>query len=169
MGVVVEVDEIYVANAAQQESEGLVVIVVRRSAARCADIGGAEAGVSSAIAGGGAAQAQGETARSDVRSVVVGNVGKVGLDVFKTAAELPGMASLSPGKVVSDYRDGDAAGLRVGVEVERRGKSGPSAVTKGKEGRTVWIVAVGEGVFLNGLTRSRRDWFCWCRLPSCGR
>ena len=105
-----------------------------------------------AIAGGGAAQAQRVTARSDLGGVVVGNVGIVRLDVLKRAAELPGMASLGPGEVVSNDRDGDAASLRVGIEVERRGKSGPSAVAKGKEGRTVWIVAIGEGVFLDGFT-----------------
>ena len=70
LGVVVEVGR-NLGDAAQQEGERLVVIVVRQGA-RCADIGGAEAGVSrSAIAGGGAAQAQRETARSDLRGVVV--------------------------------------------------------------------------------------------------
>ena len=105
-----------------------------------------------AIAGGGAAQAQHVSARSDLDGVVVGNVGIVGHDVLKRAAELPGMASLVPGEVVSNEGDGDAAGLRVGIEVERRGKSGPSAVAKGQEGRTVWIVGIGEGEFLDGFT-----------------
>jgi hypothetical protein len=80
----------------------------------------------------------------------------VGQDVFKRAAELPGMASLVPGEVVSDNFNGDAAGLRVGIEVERRGKSGPGAVAKGQEGRTVWIEGIGKGVFLDGFTEVDR-------------